>query len=70
MLLPLLLARVEMARLLMLLTLALQLEVTAQWIAELAKDGVGVSAPGGPPGPRSCPRRRQRRTRSWSRTTP
>ena len=46
-LLPLLLARVEMARLLMLLTLALQLEVTAQCIAELAKDGVGVvSAPG------------------------
>jgi hypothetical protein len=39
-LLLLLLARVEMARLLMLLTLALQLEVTAQWIAELAKDGV------------------------------
>ena len=46
-LLPLLLALVEMARLLMLLTLALQLEVTAQWIAELAKDGVwGSRAPG------------------------
>ena len=46
-LLPLLLAQVEMARLLVLLTLALQLEATAQWIAELAMDGVGVvSAPG------------------------
>ena len=50
MLLPLLLARVEMARLLMLLTLALQLEVTAQWIAELANDGMwGSRRPVCPP---------------------
>ena len=49
-LLPLLLARVEMARLLMLLTLALQLEVTAQWIADLAKDGAwGSLRPVWPP---------------------